>query len=172
MLTRSAIRRLFFPCRPSAIVRRIRTVVVYAVNRMAHRRSLAHVLSERLKIQPLLANTDASSAVAWKHSRVRIKASTFHCSPHVIHGGLRTAVSAPSRGRDFFSEAPATVAFSASQLRSRNMSNLAAFASANPCRLIVDLEICSANNDESSEPIPSVFNDMHTLCILSRFGNK
>ena len=69
---------------PSAILRRVRTVVVDAVNRVLQRRSRSHVGVERGVVVPALADGNASAAVARIFVMLGIQASLPHRQPRRV----------------------------------------------------------------------------------------
>lgn len=80
----SGIIHLFFSCGPLAVVRRIWTVVVFALDGHSIR-SRAHVLEECLKaFHPSLADSDAPTAVILKVLVFSVGASLSHSVPYVV----------------------------------------------------------------------------------------
>lgn len=79
----SPIQVLFSGCRPSAIARLVRPVVIDAVERFALG-SLAHVLQEGFERSPVVAYGDASSAVQVEVQSFRVPTAFPHRSPRVV----------------------------------------------------------------------------------------
>lgn len=73
---------------PAAVVWRVRTVVVNAVNRVSRRWAWPHVSQKCSKVKPLIADANAAPSI---ESTCRIGASLFHAYPSLIL--RRTAAS-------------------------------------------------------------------------------
>ncbi len=82
-------------CRPSTILRRIRAVIVDAVQLMNRRWAQAHIGEERIESSPAIAYGDASTAIARIARRVRVQASCLHGSPNSVLRIQRVAMSEP-----------------------------------------------------------------------------
>ena len=84
MFSRSAIVILLFWKRPSAILGRIWTVVVSAINPMLRRWLAAHVSEEVFERIPAVAHCDASPAIVRELFVASIIAALLHCFPSAI----------------------------------------------------------------------------------------
>lgn len=73
---------------PSAVFRRIRTIIVQSIQHSARERSFTHVCQENAKIVPLRANKDSSSAIPCIGRVVWVFASLNHSSPRGVFGSL------------------------------------------------------------------------------------
>jgi hypothetical protein len=69
---------------PSAILGRIRAVVVFAFNRIISGRPTAHVCQKRLIRFPSLADGNTASAVAWIPAVSLVGAAANHVGPRLI----------------------------------------------------------------------------------------
>lgn len=82
-------------CRPSAIIRRIISVIVYPVNRMFFCGRASHVGKEVTKIVPSLANLYTPAPVVFEMFVISISTSLAHRNPDVIN-----TLSTNSGGRE------------------------------------------------------------------------
>lgn len=123
---------LFMVWSPSAIFRRVVTVVVDSFNRMVLG-CFAHIQKELLKVvSPLIANNDFASAVTMKVAGIWIIASSFHPTPDVISSALAFAVGSALVAGGFCFKTSAATAMSASEIASSYRFNGSAFALTNP----------------------------------------
>lgn len=124
--------------RPAAITRIVMAVIVDPIDRMLRRRARPHVAVEPLEIiRPLMADRNASRAVARPRTGATIKASRFHRMPYgefrricqamraVSHVAMCAPVAATANGQ--FSQ----------QQRRQNSRGRSALATANPFRFLV-----------------------------------
>lgn len=90
----SIVSVLFRICRPSAVIWRIRTVVVDAVNCVARRRPRPHIRPEsRKRSAPALAHDNATCAIVRIATTVRVITALFHAVPCSIERIVRLAVA-------------------------------------------------------------------------------
>jgi len=89
----SGINSLLLACSPNAILWRIRTIIVLALETQTFR-ALAHVFKEVLKaIAPSLAHCDSSSPIVFVRNTFRIVAAAFHLVPSEIEERTGSAMS-------------------------------------------------------------------------------
>ena len=125
---------LFLSRGPSAVPRRIRAVIVDAVNGHASRR-LTHVLQERLKGQPPITNPNATAAVSVKGGISLIQAPPLESAPYVVGASVSHAVRRVCPASDnFILEASAGSRNPASQVRGLGNRNRPALAQTFPRR--------------------------------------
>lgn len=142
---------------PSAVIRRVRAIVVNSVYGVIDRRALSHVGVERLKgLSPSVTDSDSSAAVIRPTFTLGVVASSFHSAPHIPfrrHPRLAChAMRSPTYPRAFIAEASATGALSITNGWSKDRTNYAAVASAYPVTTF------SAPNDgPSTKSSPSQF---------------
>ena len=123
---------LFLSRGPSAVPRRIRTVIVDAVNGHALR-GLPHVLQERIKGQPPITNPNAPAAVSVKGGISLIQAPSLESAPYVVGTSVPHAVRRVRAACDnFILQAPAGSGNAASQVRCSRDRNRPAFAQTFP----------------------------------------
>lgn len=83
-------------CRPSAVPWLVVPIVIDAVDRVLGRRLPSHVGKEvEIRVEPTLADRDASASVAVVHPVARIQAALFHAYPRQVlrrHPALRLPV--------------------------------------------------------------------------------
>jgi len=131
------ISRLLCARRPSAVLRRVVTVRINAIDRSACERSRTHVAEKRLKvIAPLWADADAAATVVAVVGPPHAVTATSHVHPRCVLGrslsGLRRAMDCRPRTQGFDVQAAAT-ADSAGPKRPRiNSSRVAAVAATLP----------------------------------------
>lgn len=88
----AAISSLLRSRRPSAIIGRVRTIVIDAVKRVLQRWARSHVIVEVEKIVlPALAHRDSSTSVKREGLRSRVFASISSFSPNVVFSLVRQA---------------------------------------------------------------------------------
>lgn len=88
----SLVVSLFNLRNPSAIFRRVVSVIVRAVDRHA-RRFFAHVREEILELRPAFTNRDAATAVILVIVRIGVRAARMHVTPRTIRRRSAHAVS-------------------------------------------------------------------------------
>lgn len=126
---------LFADCRPSAVLARIRAVVVNAVNRVPLRWSRAHVVDERVKaIAPGIAHRDASASVVLELTARLVIAAGAHHVPDVVVRVSRQAVRAMQCLHDLVSIAATRFRRPAAKRFAVDISLRPAIASARPQR--------------------------------------
>jgi hypothetical protein len=89
---RSLIQGLLASCGPSTVLRRVRAVVVDAVEAMSIRRTYAHVREELFECVPSAVDRDTSASVVVKGGAPLIAASVQHLRPGVVLDRFITAV--------------------------------------------------------------------------------
>lgn len=75
---------LLFTGRPSAVLGRVSSGSVDPVDRVSKRRALSHIPKEVLEVAPLVADSDASAAVAPPCRIVLVRAAASHRSPRGV----------------------------------------------------------------------------------------
>lgn len=138
--------------RPAAVLGRVVSVAVDAVNRVLRRRARPYVLQEVLEaVEPAVAHTDTFAAVVLVVWPRRIGASLLHVLPAVVLGGSRSTV----RNRCFAPVAAARSAVAATELATDNNRGHAARAATMPRRLSVRVASGAAHHCEAPEDHPA-----------------
>lgn len=89
------VTRLVNAWHPTAVARRIRSIVVVPFDGVTGRGLQAHVGKERAEIiSPRVADRDASTAVVGVLRSIRIQASLLHCAPRSVFRALAADLSA------------------------------------------------------------------------------
>lgn len=105
---RSAVAGLFPGRAPSAILWRVITVCVDAVQRVIRRGARPHVGEKRFKgSRPSVTDGNSSCPVILVAVHARVKASSFHCSPYAVFGAVSQIMSAPHIAHAFTSKTTA-----------------------------------------------------------------
>jgi hypothetical protein len=103
-----SVSALFGVSGPSAVLGRVGTVVVEAINRMSHGRSSSHIRKELLKrVYPLIAHADTTSTVVFPAWLERIRASGFNGRPNRVLVGAGPSMGQESSSRGFVAVAAA-----------------------------------------------------------------
>lgn len=84
---------LLLGCCPSAILRRVRAIVVDSVKAVIFGRTSAHVRKERLEIKPPFAHLYSSTAIVGVCVIVWVAAAILHCVPNGIFSRSNAAMS-------------------------------------------------------------------------------
>ena len=93
----SPILRLFFSCRPSAIVRFVVAKVIYAFNGIFRRRLWSHILEELFKaVPPARTHCYATASITVKVRSIMVKTSLFHASPGSVFRSHVSFAAMPS----------------------------------------------------------------------------
>jgi hypothetical protein len=127
MLSSSPICGLLLPCCPSAIFRRVASVIVYSIKCKAGR-SRAHIRVEILKFLPTLANGYSSTAIILVLIVSLVFTSRAHAKPDDVLGGMTHSMSRESPFRFFAFKAPAAGDFSGSDVVLTSQEHAAANA--------------------------------------------
>lgn len=152
---------------PPAIIRRVGTVVVDAVERVLWGRTIAHVREEVLEaVQPAVAHADAAPAIIGEGPIPRVYASLFSVRPTVVLPGLCATVRELQANRVFdigAATGPCWMGLAANvgqaKLAARPTvadadDESTSVAPAPPARRISD-------NNEAPEPLPDYVNWSH-----------
>lgn len=136
---RASILVLLQARRPSAILRRVRAVVVDAINGQIGGWARPHVAIERLEAGgPRVADRYTSPAVALEVLALRVKATVLNASPNPVFRGVAHAVlamvNASAFSRHLYAQAAATLRVSCSQCAQLYGDFLAAVAATTPPR--------------------------------------
>lgn len=130
------VNRLFSQCRPSAVVGRVRAVVVDTVNAMPWRRLGSHISQERLvALSPAFADGYAAAAIP---AIVRIAAPRDNAAPASVFGCVRSVVASSASmlplgvACTFFLQTPATLGVASAKIISKHCLRLPAIASTQP----------------------------------------
>lgn len=133
-----SISRLLFFRRPSAILGRIRAIVIDAVNGMKFCRPLSHVSKKVLKtIAPAFTNIDAARPIDWKLVVIGVEAALFNGGPSNVFRAMaqimrsRVGIAAQQRGRCFEGKT-ATACRRFAEVGGSHLRGIAAFALAQP----------------------------------------
>lgn len=97
---------LLFHARPPAVLRRVANVVVDSFKRHL-RRGIAHVLVERARVVPSVANRDSATAISMKTRAVRVVTSPHHPAPDAVPARPGAAVRRHGCPRVLFAQATA-----------------------------------------------------------------
>ena len=120
---------------PTAVLRRVWSVIVDSVNAQIGRWAWPHVAVERLKrLYPLGANCNAAPAVRGILAISWIKATLLHACPDVVFGRAKHPVLSGSRPGDFLGATPATGRVAIQKLVAANVLDVSAIATATPTR--------------------------------------
>ena len=136
---------------PSAILRRVRTVVVNAIQRcpMWSRSHVCEELYER--ISPGVTDRNSSAPVAGVRLIGRIRTATFHGPPREVFGGLATWLRRAVSPFGITVKASAASGVPSSQVYSKHFPNRAAHALNSPLRAAFAVFGASAfQNDQSA----------------------
>ncbi len=125
----SRVGDLLFVCRPSAIIGRIRPVIILAIQR-AIGWARAHVGQEVIEGLPALAKRNPSTAIAGVTFYGRIHASGLHSGPYSVSARAAHAMSQLCFLAGL--QASATFQFASHQLVTTSLCVASAFASALP----------------------------------------
>ena len=79
----SSVIILLFRCSPVAVVRRVSSVIVFALNRIAWW-TFAHITKKRSKCIPLFTNGNAALAIPFVCWCTRIIAPLTHINPYIV----------------------------------------------------------------------------------------
>lgn len=145
---RSLVPVLFTARRPFAIIRRVRAVVVDAIDRMFGTGAWTHVLSKVGEgMQPTIADSNASAAIVGVMWRARIQAAVFHRAPTAVFQRIRAAVPRDA----FFGEASTTARATLAHIAQRAYDLTAAIAAKQPAAMILRaFPFGKAQRDQSS----------------------
>jgi hypothetical protein len=139
--------------RPSHIARRIRTIVIAAIERVCRRRSSPDVTKERVERQaPRRVHRNAPSAVVRVLLVGESKTSTLDAAPDVVFGRLGHAVTRPARNRQVTLATAARLCGTATQMRALHALSRTAITAADP----FDRPVAAVATDdhEPSETLP------------------
>lgn len=143
---------LLFLSRPPAILRRVRTIVVDAIDAMAWTRTLAHVLNKLRVIVPAFTDGNSAPSVVRVANRLRIPAARAHHQPGVIRAAVRFAVRVVDFRDGLVSRAPATLSDAAPKgARRWSADDRAAIAVAGPAAFVVRVIRSAGYNEEPTE---------------------
>lgn len=121
--------------RPMAVIRRIGTIVVASVDRVAAR-TWSHVTQKsREIIAPFIADGDTSRAIARKFWTIRIQAALLEAFPDSIFARVcasRLPMRGASSDNDLAVETAATLRYSGSQIVANDFDLCAAIAATDP----------------------------------------
>lgn len=165
----AAIQRLNSLCGPSAVVWRVGTVVIDAIQR-AIWRAASHVRKERqITRAPAFAHVDASTAVVFECRIARRMAAPFGVLPAPILFGflfpITLTVCAAGFAGSLTLQAPTRLRVAASELRQRHGDALPTVAEAVPMRTAA--ERYARDRNQSTEPLVSGVNPTrHQSLIL------
>ncbi len=124
----ASVLRLLKSCRPAAIIRRIWTVILAALNRHPGW-TWSHVVNECLKaISPSVAYRYPTLAVVFVVFTPRVEAPLFHCSPHVPEVRMSQSVCSRGNGEQYSFHATATYGVSALDRSDSDEAGCAAIA--------------------------------------------
>lgn len=107
------VRVLILRSSPSAIVGRVRAVVVLAIDRMLRRGTVPHITKERFERgDPLVADRNPARTVPFEVGMSLVQAALFHRAPSLVLGSRRKTVprvqACHSDRREFFLQTTAT----------------------------------------------------------------
>lgn len=160
---------LFFLCRPFAIVRRIRSIILHTVNTMRGRRSGSHVAVKSNKaFAPMDDHLDASRPIVFVTLRTRIMAAIACHFPN----GIFWTGGQPMSGNSFQTQASATRCIPASHGMRRYARRITTIASAFPCAVYTDMAV-KLNNGQASESFTSqIYRLSHAFDYTLVFMNE
>lgn len=117
---------------PSAIPRRVRSVIVDPVEGMVERRARPHVRVEPLERDPLRADGDASPAVPGIGRVTTVQATRTHAQPHRVFGRSVPSVGRPDRQQRLAAPAATRNGQAASERSSGDRTGFAANTATHP----------------------------------------
>ena len=126
---------LFFLCAPFAILRRIVTIVINAVNRMIRAWSFAHVGKKVFKLQPTVTNSNTASSIVHPLTQSGVATSAPHPLPTAIFRCFRFPVLTKCITNGFSMPTPARNSTMFIQYRTFYSSIIAALTQAQPLRM-------------------------------------
>jgi hypothetical protein len=157
----AAIVGLLFRSSPTAVIRRVASVVVYAVDRMTRRWASSHVGQEIFKALPSLADSNASASVIGIGWIGWSAASGFHFHPSAVFAGALSsgvAMRGVSLNEQFSGKTSATRIQNAFERGGRYVCDRTAFAPAAPhhrrMTRAVKLSRCVTDNRPASDLCP------------------
>jgi hypothetical protein len=154
-LSFSLVEGLHAPCRPTAIVWRIRAVIIDTIYRIAGRWSFAHIRIERGKGFPSFTYFDAAASVVFIRWIVWIKASLSQAKPSVVKFMLLHAKShsmnAVAINKSFSLDAPARLRFAAQQMCCKSDAVSSANAATEPDRFTMSIIRQSFDDGQSTK---------------------
>ena len=150
----SFVVHLFFDSSPSAIIRRIRSSIVDAVQ-SAPLRGIPHILKEISKrLAPTGAHDNTAPAIAGVGFMSRIVATSKHCDVCPVQRVVRKSVLQASGEASFRTETTATLCVSGSQFVAANLSLIAAIAKTVPDGISV-FYVRKGNDKQSTKTLTS-----------------
>lgn len=162
---------LFLQCRPSAILWRVRTVVVDAIQ-LAPRWLWPHVGEERAEVvTPAVTHGDAASAPVRVARVSGVVTARFRVAPGVILWRATASWFAPmfraSRDRDISGQTSAAAAQTVSQVSPSYGSQGAAVASAQPLRISRGLRLLASamKHAPASESLAGQVYEFHAMGV-------
>lgn len=180
MATPGQLFKVFISCLfcgggPSAVVRRIRAVVVDAVKRMAAGRAASHVGQKRLKrVTPPIAYANTATAIALVVAVAGIGASRFHALPNLVLGcrlalrALAVCFVRPALAM-FTTQTAAPHRFASAQIPGPDRDLSAAVAATQPktCHAPIAANVRnSLNRNQSAEPlIGQITKALHVMSL-------
>jgi len=151
--------------RPLAILRRIPSVVVDAVNAVLQRWPRPHVGHEgRERTPPLGADGNAPTAIPFVEVSVGVLASSNHVLPHSVLWRSTHAVRGMGGAAGFSVDAAATGRVPTLESSRRYFRCAAAVAAAFPVRLVVSIGDAILNS-QSAKALPSQVISLHEMRI-------
>lgn len=168
---------LFASCGPAAIVRRVRAVVVDALNRVLVGWSWPHIGQKSLKaIEPSSAHGDASAAVVLEPFVTGVYAALPCCRPHGIFRHQSVANFQAQGGSQSFNTKAATAnGLPGLKVYAPDHGDLAAVASANPSAALSSSSRrghIAIQHDEASESLARQITDYHPSIVTSGVSKR
>ncbi len=153
---------------PSAIFRRVRSIVVDAVQGHILRWTGTHIGKKGCKvIDPTVADSDTSATPIGVSFMLLVEASGFHVPPDSVFGGLCHAVGRTALTCAFFAQATATLGFTALKAARKDDGGVTAIAETLPVSMLglnSGRAFCLTDNNEPSIALPSkVFKTVSTV---------
>lgn len=158
-------------CRPSTIVRRIRTVVINAVERVVRRGTRTHVANKGRELVPRLADDDPARPIVGEVLHPGIMATAFHSLPHAVFFRARAAMRSGAAAFLFSVQAAATPRPCATQRGSSDGRQLPALATTTPVQLIVSNRRSAKHGQSSHDATSHVLGgSSHRLSISQQLS--
>lgn len=156
---------LFFPCRPTTILWRIRAILIWpAVERMLKARSQPHVGEEIRKIVPSFTDYNSTPAPIFIAGSLGIAAARMHARPRTV---FRRAPSTMFKGEllvtpDFIMKAPARTCISFSQIVSISNKFISTITKTKPARICIN----RVHKGDRSQTCEALVYDVHSRHAL------
>ena len=169
----SSIKRLFFPCRPSAIFFKIAFVVVNTFKRILWGRLFLHIIIKtREAIPPFIANSYSASAIIFKFRIIRVITAIKHMIPTSVFRSTAHTMFSKSFFLTFFVDTTTTLGVFSSKVSSLNNFDISTRALTFPAGKATLGIFSSFNHSKAVECFSSKVNKFRHEINLQAKGYK